>query len=186
MMSTTHAAMALAAVILLDPFLPGMSGPAATAAIAGGVFPDLDIVFEHRKTLHQTELYPVATAIATGVALLSRTVVTISVAIFLGAAALHTLSDVIGGGLGLRPWANDDQRGIYLHLAGRWIPPRRWIRYDGAPEDLLFAILLSIPPYLYFGGAVRTLILLGLAGSAVYVLLRKRLEDIYEFVCQNA
>ncbi|MFB6112574.1 MAG: metal-dependent hydrolase [Halodesulfurarchaeum sp.] len=182
MMSSTHSAMGLAGVCVLALVRPEYADVAAGAAIAGGIFPDLDVVFEHRKTLHHPEVYPVLAVLAIGLAVARPRTATIGIATFLSAASLHSLTDVLGGGLGLRPWENDDERGIYLHLSGRWLPPRRWVRYDGAPEDLLVAVAFSIPPFLLFDGVIRTAILVGLAGSAVYVLVRKRLADIHDIV----
>jgi len=185
MMSTTHAAMGLAAASLLVPVSPELASVAAVGAIAGGVFPDLDIVFAHRKTLHHPEAYPPIALLAMAIALFSPGPLTVAVAAFLGSAALHCLTDVLGGGLGLRPWNGDDERGIYLHRSGRWLPPRRWVRYDGAPEDFLVTLAFSIPPYLLFDGAFTEVILVGLGISAAYVLLRKRLVDVYEAVARN-
>lgn len=182
MMSTTHAAMGLTGACLLVPVSPELAAVAGVAAVAGGVFPDLDIVFEHRKTFHHPEGYAVAALLAGGYSILNPAIYPVAVAAFLASAALHSLTDVFGGGLGLRPWEADDDRGIYLHLSGRWIPPRRWIRYDGAPEDLVVAVLFSIPPFLVFDGPIRQIVLGGLAISAVYVLVRKRLVDVYEAV----
>lgn len=184
-MSSTHAAMGLAVVSLFADTMPEYAWVAAVAAIAGGIFPDLDVLFEHRKTLHHPEIYPIATVIATAIAVSQPAVETVSLAVFLGAAALHSLSDVFGGGLGLRPWENDDQRGIYLHFADRWLPAKEWVRYDGAPEDLVLVILFSIPPVLAYDGIIRTAIAVGIAGSAVYVLLRKRLDEIFEIVVRD-
>ncbi|MFB6266381.1 MAG: metal-dependent hydrolase [Halodesulfurarchaeum sp.] len=180
MMSTTHAAMGLAAASILTVVAPELAVVAGLAAVAGGVFPDLDLVLQHRKSLHHPELYPVLAALAAVPALLRPGPLLVAVAWFFGGAALHSLTDVLGGGLGLRPWESDDERGIYLHTRARWVPPRRWVRYDGAPEDLLVAVAFSIPPYLAFGPQVRKLILAGLGASLGYVLLRKRLVDVYE------
>ncbi len=185
MMSTTHAAMGLAGACLLVPVSPTLAGVAAIGAIAGGVFPDLDLAFEHRKTLHHPELFSLLSVIAIGYALYNPALVPVGVAAFLLSAALHSITDVFGGGLGLRPWKDDDRRGIYLHSQGRWVPPKRWVRYDGAPEDLAVTVAFSVPPFLLFGATIRRVILVGLAVSVVYVLLRKRLVDVYESMVEG-
>lgn len=182
MMTTTHAAMGLTAASLLYPVSPEFATVAGLGAVAGGVFPDLDLMFEHRKTLHHPELYTAAALVAVVVAVLRPSVTTVAMAAFAATASLHSITDVLGGGLGLRPWEGDDDRGIYLHLSSRWIPPRRWVRYDGAPEDLLAVLVFSIPPLLRFDGLLTELVLLGIAISVVYVLVRKRLVDLYESV----
>lgn len=181
MMSTTHAG---AGVLLATPVrwvAPEFAAPAALGAIAGGVFPDLDVAgLEHRKTLHYPEHYWLLAAAAFGVAALAPTPLSVGAAFFALSAAVHSVTDALGGGLGARPWANDDQRGVYSHYRRRWIRARRWIRYDGAPEDLLAVAVLSLPGLLLYGGLVRRLTLAMLAVSVVYTLVRKpvgRLAD---------
>ena len=180
MMSTTHAAMGLAGACLLVPVSPELASVAAIGAVLGGVFPDLDVVFEHRKTLHFPEYYPVAALLTGGFAAIRPAMYPVAIAAFFASAALHSLVDVLGGGLGLRPWAEDDDRGIYLHLQDRWVPPRRWVRYDGAPEDLLVASAFSVPPLVLFDGQLEAVVLGGLGLSVLYVLVRKRMVDVYE------
>ena len=180
MMSTTHAAVGATLAVLAVPVAPDLAGVAALGAIAGGAFPDLDVLFDHRKTLHYPEHYwPVAVA-ALAVAAMRPGVMTVAAAAFLASAAIHSVMDVFGGGLGRRPWAGDDDRGVYSHLNGRWIPPRRWVRYDGAPEDLIVAAAFSVPPLVVFDATVRHVLLVGLVVSAAYVGIRRRLPEVYE------
>jgi hypothetical protein len=75
-------------------------------------------------------------------------------------------------------WEATDDRGVYVHSTGRWVTPRRWIRYDGAPEELLAVAAFSVPGLVLFDGVVRTLTVVGLAVSVVYVAVRKRLPEI--------
>lgn len=180
MMTTTHAAMGASAATLLVPVAPEWAPIAALAAVAGGVFPDLDVLFDHRKTLHYHDYYWIAAALAAALAVVRPSVWTVGAAAFLAAAGLHSLSDLAGGGLALRPWITDDDRGVYAHRRGEWLPPRRWIRYDGAPEDLLATVVFGVVPYLVFDGPIRALLVAGVAVGTVYTLLRKRLPDLYE------
>ena len=174
MMSTTHAAVGVTLAASTLWVAPELVVPAALGAMAGGIFPDLDVAYAaHRKTLHYPELYWPFVAVGFAVALLSPSSVTVGAAFFLLSAAVHSVTDVFGGGLGSRPWENDDQRGVYAHRRGRWIPPRRWIRYDGSPEDLVVVAVFSLPGILLYDGLVRRLTLAMLSVSAVYVVLRK-------------
>ncbi len=179
MMATTHAAMG---VLLATPLLwvaPEYAVPAALGALAGGVFPDLDLgVLEHRKTLHYPEHYWPLAAAAFGAAVAATAPLTVAAAFFFLSAAVHSVTDALGGGLGERPWIEDDHRGVYSHCRDRWVRPRRWIRYDGAPEDLAAAVVLSAPGLALYGGLVRRLTLAMLAVSVVYTLVRKRLPDL--------
>lgn len=180
MMSTTHAGMGATGAALLVPVAPEWAPLAAVAAIAGGVFPDLDVLFEHRKTLHYHEYYWVPAGLLAAAALVRPTTWTVAAAAFLAAAGLHSVVDIFGGGLGRRPWLADDDRGVYSHRDGRWIPPRRWIRYDGAPEDLLATVAFAVLPALAFDGVVDALVATGVLAATAYVLVRKRLPDVYE------
>jgi hypothetical protein len=179
MMSTTHAAMGVCLAALTLPVAPEFALPAALGAIAGGIFPDLDVaVVAHRKTLHFPEHYWLAVLAAFPVAALRPAPLTVGAAFFALSAAVHSVSDAVGGGLGARPWQNDDQRGVYSHYRGEWIPPRRWIRYDGAPEDLLAVAVLSLPGLLWFDGLVQQLTAAMLAVSALYALVRKPIGEL--------
>lgn len=180
MMTTTHAAMGATVAALLSPISPEYAAIAALAALAGGAFPDLDILFEHRKTLHFPEHYWYLAVPAFALAAVRPGVWTVAAAAFLGSAALHSVTDVFGGGLGLRPWTEDDQRGVYSHRNGRWVAPRRWVRYDGAPEDVALLAVLTVVPLLAFDGTVRDVVLVGLGVSVAYGIVRRRLPDLYE------
>ncbi|MFB6120443.1 MAG: metal-dependent hydrolase [Halobacteriaceae archaeon] len=185
MMSTTHAAMGAALATPLWAVAPEFAPAATLAAFLGGLFPDADAVAgAHRRTLHHPELYPALTAAAVGAAAVRPATATVATAAFLGSAALHSLVDVFGGGLALRPWVADDGRGIYLHTQQRWVPPRRWVRYDGAPEDLALVGALTVPVALA-GGPTRWLALAGLVVSAAYTAFRKPLVEQYPGLFEN-
>jgi hypothetical protein len=71
------------------------------------------------------------------------------------------------------------ERGVYDHFNGRWIRPRRWVRYDGAPEDLLLTAALAAPAVGYDPRS-QAVVLAFLAVSVVYATLRKRIVDVGE------
>ncbi|MFU8867271.1 metal-dependent hydrolase [Natronococcus sp.] len=180
MMATTHAFVGLALAAALALVAPQFAVVVAVAAIVGGIFPDLDLYAGHRRTLHFPVYYWLLAAPASVVGLVVPTEATVAVAVFLLAAALHSSMDAFGGGLELKPWRGTSNRAVYSHYHGRWLEPRRWVRYDGAPEDLALAIVLAVPGLLVFDGVVRTVVLALLAVSAVYALLRKPLAAIGE------
>lgn len=177
MMATTHAFVGLAMASVVAVVAPEVGVPAAIGAIAGGLFPDLDMVAVHRQTLHFPVYYWVAAIPAGAVALVAPGPLTVGVALFLLSAAVHSASDVLGGGLELRPWEGTSEKAVYVHPARKWLRPRQWIRYDGAPEDLAVGIAFAIPGLVTFDGSLRTAALAGIAVSAVYTLLRKRIVD---------
>ncbi|MCU4972653.1 metal-dependent hydrolase [Halobacteria archaeon AArc-m2/3/4] len=182
MMATTHvfAGVALAAVVAV--FAPEFALVAAGAAILGGAFPDFDLYAGHRKTLHFPVYYSVCILPSATLAALNPTTVTVGVTVFFLAAALHSVMDALGGGLELKPWEGTSEEAVYSHYHGEWVRPRRWVRYDGAPEDLLLASVLAVPGLLVFDGRVRDVLLALLAVSITYTLARKPMVWIAEFV----
>src|SRR6056297_2311909 len=163
MMNTTHAAMGVALAAPLAVVAPELAPAAALAGFAGGVFPDFDLLGgQHRRTLHFPTYYGAAALAASAAALLAPGPATVAAAFFLLSAAVHCIADAAGGGLELRPWEATDDRAVYVHPAGRWLRARRWVRYDGAPEDLVLAGACSIPGLVAFDGWVRTLLVAGL------------------------
>ncbi|WP_424004871.1 metal-dependent hydrolase (plasmid) [Haloarcula salina] len=180
MMATTHAlaGMALAGVTAL--VAPEYTPIAVSAAGAGGVFPDLDLYGEHRQTLHYPVYYSVGAVAALAVALLAPAVGTVALAAFLGSAALHSVMDAFGGGLELKPWLATSERAVYDHYRERWIRPRRWIRYDGAPEDAALAGALALPTLALSTGRLQTAVYVLLAVSVVYTLVRKPMVHVTE------
>lgn len=179
-MATTHAFVGLALASAYAALGGDYGTVAAAGALAGGVFPDLDLPFEHRKTLHFPEYYAALSAVAAAVAIARPTALAVGAAAFLVAAAAHAASDVLGGGLAARPWQETSDRGVFLHRRGGWARPRRYVRYDGAPEDFAVGLVLAVPGWLVFDGWVRNLVLGGVVVSAIYVLFRKRLPTLEE------
>jgi len=182
MMATTHALVGAAIAAAAATALPETAPVALAAAVAGSVFPDLDLYAGHRRTLHYPAYYWAAVAVALVVAALSPAPVAVAAVLFLLGAAVHSVMDAFGGGLELRPWEGNSERAVYDHLNGRWLPPRRWVPYDGAPEDLLLAGLLSAPAFLVFGDEplVRAGLIGVLAVSATWVVLRRRVASVSE------
>lgn len=178
MMATTHALWGMAVALPVLAFAPDLAPVALTGGLVGGVLPDLDLYAGHRKTLHFPVYGSLMAAAAVGVAVLTPSPLTVGVAVALAAAAVHAAADAAGGGLELRPWRGESDRAVYSHYHGRWLRPRRWIRYDGAPEDLglagVAAGLLTVS-----GGSTATVAATALlAVSVVYVLLRKPLATL--------
>lgn len=178
MMATTHALAGLLLALPLALVAPEFALVGALAAIAGGVFPDADMPGAHRRTLHFPVYYSVGAVVAGGIALLSPADWSVAAALFLAAAALHSLSDALGGGLELRPWEATSERAVYSHYHGRWWRPRRWVRYDGAPEDAALGALLALPSLLVFDGVVQSIALGAVAVGVGYALIRRRMVEL--------
>lgn len=177
MMATTHALAGLLLAIPVAVAAPELAVPAAVGAITGGVFPDVDMPGEHRRTLHYPVYYSLAAALAGVVAVVAPGPATVAAALFLGSAALHSLSDGLGGGLELRPWEAGSERAVYSHYHRRWWRPRRWVRYDGAPEDAALGIMLAIPSVLVYEGAIELFVLGAVALGVGYTVIRRPMVE---------
>jgi hypothetical protein len=185
MMATTHALMGMALLSVTGLIAPEQLPVAVAAAAAGGLFPDLDLLGNHRRTLHFPVLYSVVALALVTVAVAAPTAVTVALAAFVLSAALHSAMDALGGGLEVKPWEGTSDRAVYSHYHGRWVRPRRWIRYDGAPEDLLVAAGLAGFLLVGFAGAIQVAVLAFLGVSVLYGLCRKPLVWAGEFLVEE-
>jgi hypothetical protein len=178
MMLPTHV---LAGMLLAAPLArvaPELAPVGFAAGFLGGLVPDLDMYTGHRRTLHYPVYYSVSAAPALLAAVAAPSTLTVGVAFFLLAAALHSVSDMYGGGLELRPWEGNSDRAVYDHHRETWIAPRRGVRYDGAVEDLAISVGLSIPLFLVVDPPLRALVVGTLAVAVVYAVLRRRLAEV--------
>lgn len=181
MMATTHALVGLLAGLAFAPLAPGSGSVIVFAGIVGGIAPDLDALGAHRKDLH----FPVygavfALSVAT-VAVATRYPAAVAAAALLAGWALHSISDVLGGGRSLRPWSERVERAVYCHAQGRWWRPRRVVPYDGAPADFGLACILAGLAFAAAGTSLlRGGIVLLVVISIPYVVFRKRLPAYLE------
>lgn len=184
-MGTTHALAGAFLGATIAVVAPEFAVVAALAAVAGSVAPDLDIYRGHRRTLHYPVYGWVVAAPAVALAALAPSVPTVGAATFLVAAAGHAAMDVFGGGLELRPWEGGSDRAVYSHYHGRWLAPRRAIPYDGSPRDLGLAGAFAVLPAATLPEPVPAFVVAGLAVSAAYVALRKRLAALWSAVARE-
>ena len=178
MMLPTHV---LAGMLLAAPLVraaPELAPVGFAAGFLGGLFPDLDMYTGHRKTLHYPVYYSVLGVPALLAAVVVPSALTVAVALFLLGAALHSVADMHGGGLELRPWEGNSDRAVYDHHRGEWIAPRRGVRYDGAVEDLALCVTLGIPLLVLIDPPLRAVVVGTLAVAVAYTALRRRLAEI--------
>ncbi|WP_122089069.1 metal-dependent hydrolase [Halalkalicoccus subterraneus] len=179
MMNTTHGAIGVALASVTVLLAPEFAAVAAVAALLGSVFPDLDLfVGTHRKTLHFPVIGWALALPATAWAALVPSTASVGTAFFALGATVHAVTDAAGAGHELRPWERTSQQAVYAHFPGRWIAPRRWIRYDGAPEDLALMGVVSLPVLILYDGFVRNVMLVALGISVFYTTIRKRMPDL--------
>lgn len=178
MMLPTHALAGMAAALPFALAVPELGGVALLAGFVGGAIPDLDLYAGHRKSLHYPVYYPTLAVPTLALTLVSPTAVTAGAAFLLFGAALHSVMDVLGGGLELHPWAATSDRAVYDHFHGRWLPPRRVIPYDGSVEDLLLAGGLGLPLIVLATGELRWLVVIAFLVATVYTAVRRQLPDV--------
>lgn len=185
MMLPTHVLGGMTLALSVAFVAPEFAGVALVAGLLGGVLPDLDMYVGHRKSLHYPVYYSVLALPSLAIAGLYPSVPTIFVAFLLAGAAVHSLADIFGSGLELRPWEATSNRAVYDHYRGRWIPPRRWIRYDGSPRDLLVSLALAVPLLLALDGLLHRVVLVTLAVAVVYAGVRRVLPRLAATLVQD-
>lgn len=171
----------LAGMLLAAPLVrlaPDLATVGFVAGALGGLFPDLDMYVGHRRTLHYPVYYSVLAGVGVLAAVVAPSALTVGVALFLLGAAVHSLSDIYGGGLELRPWEGTSDRAVYDHYREEWISPRGRIRYDGSSEDLALAVGLSLPLLYLLDGPLRFLVIASLVVAVVYTVLRRYLAEL--------
>lgn len=180
MMTPTHALVGAsvgASVAVVNPALAAVAIPVGFVA---GVTPDLDLLWTHRRTTHFPVYAPAVALAAVALAAVLGGPAATLFAVGTVAFAVHPAMDVLCGGVECRPWEATSQRAVYDHARGRWLRPRRLVRYAGAPEDLLAATAAALPALAVATGGLRTGLVVVLAGSAAFVAVRRRLAGVSE------
>jgi len=182
MMLPTHALVGLAIGAPLLWLAPETATAALIGGLLGGVWPDLDLYVGHRRTLHYPTGYSLAAIPAAVIAWVVGTPLSIAVAVAVAAAAAHCQMDRYGGGLELRPWENTSERAVYDHVSGEWRAPKRWVRYDGAPEDVGLSLVVGLPLAAVVPSTFRWLVIAALIVAIGYGLLRRWLAALAPMV----
>lgn len=177
-MLPTHVVVGLIIAVPLGALAPEHAAVALAGGAIGSVFPDLDMYAGHRRTLHYPTGYTLAAVPAAIAGAVLQTPASVALAFALVGAALHCRMDQYGGGLERKPWEATSDRAVYDHVRGRWRAPKRWVRYDGAPEDVLFMMVLGVPAAAVLDSPFRWVAVIALLIGATYGLLRRRLAAI--------
>ncbi|MFQ3475054.1 metal-dependent hydrolase [Halonotius sp. F2-221B] len=185
MMLPTHALVGLAVGAPLLWLAPESATAALIGGLLGGIWPDLDLYVGHRRTLHYPTGYSLAAIPAVIVAAVVGSPPAVGLAAAVVAAAGHCQMDRYGGGLELRPWENTSERAVYDHVAGEWRAPKRWVRYDGAPEDVGLSLLVGLPLVAVMPPTFRWLVATTLIVAVGYGLLRRRLASLAPVVADT-
>jgi hypothetical protein len=172
MMTPNHGTAGLLLSLTVTGWYPELVGMIAFCALLGGVLPDLDVEWEHRKTLHYPVYYGVVTLLFLALTAISNSVVAVAGLYFFGAAALHCYTDYF---VAIEK-SSDEPDGdgvLYLHPWRQWIGPKEIISYAGSPGDLLVGLLLAVPPLLYYSELPFGLTVLSVTGTVLYFAKRQ-------------
>lgn len=180
MMTSTHTVVGAGLGLVTGAIAPELATPALVVGAIGGTFPDADLLATHRRSLHFPVGYGVLAILTGGLAVAQPTPQLVLLAVFLCASVVHCAMDVFAGGVEPHPWEANSTKGVYNHLTGRWIRPRRWVRYAGAPEDLGLVILASVPVLTMTTGGARFAVMVMLVCSAFFTIYRRRLGRLGE------
>ena len=184
-MLPTHALGGMTLALSVAFVAPDFTAIALVAGFLGGILPDLDMYSGHRKSLHYPVYYSILAFPALAIAGLAQSVTTVFISFFLVGAAVHSVADILGGGLELRPWEATSNRAVYNHYRNRWIAPRHWVRYDGSPGDLLISIALAVPLLIALSGVLQQVVIATLAVACVYTAVRRLLPTLATSIVNN-
>lgn len=182
MMTTTHALVGATVGATLGLLAPELAGVAILVGFVAGALPDADLLWTHRRTTHFPFYAPLVALVVVAVAALVQTPALLLAAVAAVAFAVHPVMDALGGGVEPRPWEATSSQAVYDHHRGRWIRPRRFVRYAGAPEDLLLAAGISVPAIVVATDSLRTGLLAAIVVSAVFVAVRRRITGLTEWL----
>lgn len=170
MLFTHVVAGAVIGLLAADWYTAGMV-PLVAAGTVGGLIPDLDMVLEHRRSLH----FPVTGTVLAVLALVAgywTGPVVQLLAVALAGIAVHSTMDILGGGKELRPWERTDPRAAFNHVTGDWFMARR-LMHDGSPGDLVLYLVLAAPLY-YWGPPVSRAVVVFVTVLAIgYAMVRR-------------
>lgn len=148
--------------------------------VFGNIFPDLDsIILDHRKSLHLVSIYPILGFVFLIFSYYQFELFFIS--FFFFSCFIHCICDLLGSGVGIRPWENDENKGVYDHFQRSWIKSSN-ILYDGSPKDfsillvgtITFIAIFSLNTFLFY------LIIVNFSLGLFYSIIRKKYPKYIE------
>lgn len=173
MMTTTHALVGMLIGTTSLTWNPSLLTHTVVAGLIGGIIPDLDLIFEHRKTLHMPIYYTLGAVISIPVLLHSPSIISAFTAYLFFSLSIHTTLDIISGGLAPKRHKHPQPYPIYDHFRGKWIS-KKVIRYDGSPEDITVNITVGALVIFLLNGYFQFIAVLLILISLSYFFFRMR------------
>lgn len=174
MMTATHMLLGMLLGYILGFIQPDIAPYLLIIGFIGGMLPDIDIAFKHKRSLHFPFYYSLIVAITLTSTIFFSSVEAVMAFTFFGAATLHCLTDVFAGSLETALGRQENEKTVYLHPENRWINSVNLIRFPGAPEDLMLSLLIGVPLLIVIQGPLEWLTAATLALGTAYSVMRFR------------
>lgn len=149
---------------------PGQLETAIWAGMIGGLVPDMDMLLDHRRSLHFPVFGTISMLLFLASVLLLPSEVILVCAAFVTGMVFHSLTDILGEGRVMRHWKDKDHRAAYDHLRKQWITPRRLIK-TGDPEDLFIAAVSAFIIVSVVQGLLSVVTTLLVIGALVFTIM---------------
>ncbi len=163
MMLSTHLLAGGLVGLLSAVLAPGHLVLLVAAGAIGGLFPDLDLLLEHRKTLHRPFQFTALFLALSGLYLAVQEPLVLVATAAAGGLVSHVAADILSQGKTKDPAHAKSDRVCYDHVHRRWLAPMNLVNV-GSGRDLLLTYLFAAP-FLLTGELV---IRLFGAGAAVF------------------
>lgn len=187
MMAPTHIIIGLLTIYPLIHSNPELIVPLTISSIIGSVLPDLDILVQHRKTLHFPILSLPFVTISMLLILINPITIYLLLTSFIISFAIHPWVDIISSGLEKRPWEENSTRAAYNHQKQEWIKPKN-LFYDGSITDFsIFTFGIGILFILDYESVIQYKILIFslFCISFIYTISRKHLPILENYLDEN-
>lgn len=171
----THAAISLLIGVVAFSFVP--SPFVIIAVVLAGILPDLDLIFEHRKTFHRPFQCLIGSVLLSAVYLFSGNLLFSVGAIAFLSMSCHSVLDLLSNGKTAHPRKERDERGVYNHLEESWINPRRLVT-DGSAGDFMILAVSGLAA-IYVSGLTRVKMFAAVlvAGGFIYAVFMMHFRD---------
>ncbi|MFT4892802.1 MAG: hypothetical protein ACI8Z7_000590 [Candidatus Nanohaloarchaea archaeon] len=177
MMIFTHTVFSVGLGALLASLEPMYAGQIIGFTLLAGIFPDLDMFFEHRKTFHRPFQFSALFLLLIPFYLFTGAFYLFILLAVLVSMVSHCALDLLSNGKTARPRENPDSRAVYDHIRGEWLKPRRMV-LDGSKGDVLMLLLTGFTAfYLLYSTVFRIIVLGSVLAGVLYSVLMSHYRD---------
>jgi hypothetical protein len=167
MMVSTHILAGIALGLISFHIWPQNAFLFICVSAAAAVFPDLDVLFEHRRTFHRPLEYTVFCSISAIIAIFYPLLGFLGLFAF-GSLTLYCVLDLFS--------TDGREKALYNHVFGEWVLVRNIVPTRSF-KDALAAFLFSIPAYLYLEESYHISLVFLIGYSLIYPLFKDSIES---------